>query len=113
MLSLFHEVGILDNVVREVNLLEGLLVHEVESVLVRVEELVWTPFHIDGLDLGTCCEGVLEDASVLKVAKFSLYECWTLSRLHVLEIHDHTRFAVEIQVHSVFEVSCCCHINCV
>ena len=34
VLSLFHEVGVFDDVVRQVDLLVCLLVHEVESVLI-------------------------------------------------------------------------------
>ena len=84
--------------------------HEVESVLIFIKELVRTSLHIDGLYFCTCCESVFEDTSVLEVAEFGFYECWTFTRLHVLEVNQHTRFAVEIKVHSVFEISCCCHI---
>ena len=67
------------------DLLESLLVHEVESVLIRVEELVWTPLDIDDVNLRTCGEGVFEDSAVLKVAEFGLDECRSLAWLLMLE----------------------------
>ena len=111
MLSFFHKVCVLHNILRKVNLLECLLVHEVVSILITIKELVRTSFDIDSINLRTCGESILEDSSVLKVTEFSLYECWTFSRLYVLEIYEHAWFTVEIQVHSVFEISCCCHIS--
>ena len=111
MLSFFHEVCVLYDILRKVDLLESLLVHEVESVLILIKELVRTSLDIDSIDFCTGGESILKDTSVLEVAKFSLYECWTFSRLYMLEINKHAWFAVEIKVHSVFEISCCCHKN--
>lgn len=111
MLPLLHEVGVLDNVVRQVDLLVGLLVHEVESVLVRIEELVRTSLDVDDIDLHACREGVLKDPSVLKVTKLCLYECRTLSWLNVLEIDYLARLAVVADIKAVLKICCCCHKN--
>ena len=84
--------------------------HEVESVLVLIEELVWASFYVDGIYPCTSGEGVFENTTVLEVTEFCLYESWTFSRFYMLEVNEHARFAVEVKVHSVFEISCCCHI---
>ena len=109
MLAFLHEVGILHDILREKDLLVGLLVHEIEAVLLSIEELVWTTFHIDGLDLGAGGESVLENTSVLKVAELGLHESRTLARLDVLEPHDLARLVVELEIKAVFKISCCCH----
>ena len=88
VLAFLHEVRVLDHILRELDLLEGLLVHEVEAILLSIEELVRTSLDVDGLDLCTCGESVLEYTSVLEVAKFGLHESRTLARLHVLEPYD-------------------------
>lgn len=111
VLSLFHEVRVLDNIVRQVDLLVGLFVHEVESVLVGVEELVRTSLDVDDVDLHTCGEGVLKDPSVFKVAKLRLYECRAFSWLDVLEIDYLARFAVVADIKAVLKICCCCHNN--
>lgn len=84
MLALFHEVGILHDVVREHDLLVGLLVHEDEVLTVIIQELIGAAFDGDEVDLGAGGESVLEDAAVLQVAEFRLDEsgafpgltCW-------------------------------------
>ena len=111
MLSFFHKVSILDNVVREVDLLVSFFVHEVEPVLITIKELIGAALHIDSLDLCTSGKSILENASVFEVAKFSLYESRALSGFHMLEPNDHTRLAVEIKVEAVLEICSCCHIN--
>jgi hypothetical protein len=110
VLAFLHKIGVLHHIVREVDLLVGLFVHEVETVLVPIKELIGTPFDVDGLDLCTCSEGVFEDAAVFEVTEFGLDESRALAGFDVLEPYDHTRFTVEIQVEAVFEISCCCHI---
>ena len=111
MLALFHKVGILDYVVRKMDLLICLFVHEVESVLVAIKELVGTTFDVDGLDLCTGGESVFENAAVFEVTEFGLDESGALAGFDMLEPYDHTRLTVEIEVEAVFEISCCCHIN--
>ena len=110
VLAFLHQVGVLDEVLREGNLLVVVLVHEVETFLIGIEELVATMLDVDGLDLGTGGEGILEDAAVLQVAELGLDESGTLARLDMLEPYDGARLTVEIQIESVLEISCCCHI---
>ena len=112
VLAFLHEVRVLDNVVGQVDLLVGLLVHEVESVLVRIEELVRTSLDVDDIDLHTRCEGVLKDPSVLKVTKLCLYECRAFSWLDVLEIDYLARLAVVADIKAVLKICCCCHKIC-
>ena len=64
---------------------------------------------LDGLDLGACGEGVLQDATVLKVAELGLDESGALTRLDVLEPYDHARLVVVLEIKAVLEISCCCH----
>jgi hypothetical protein len=68
-------------------------------------------FDIDGLDLGTGGEGILEDAAVLQVAELGLYESGTFTRLDMLEPYDGARLAVEIQIEPVLEICSCCHMD--
>ena len=112
VLAFLHEVRVLDNVVGQVDLLVGLLVHEVESILVRIEELVRTSLDVDDIDLHTSREGVLKDPSVLKVTKLCLYECRAFSWLDVLEIDYLARLAVVADIKAVLKICCCCHKIC-
>ena len=93
------------------DLLVGLFVHEVEGLAVIVQILVRTAFDGDGVELDTGGEGVFEDTAVFEVAEFRLDKGGTLAGFHVLEIHHDAGLAVEHDVHSVLEVSCCCHKN--
>ncbi len=91
------------------DLLVGLFVHEVETVLIGIEELVAAVLDGNGVDFGAGGESVFEDTAVLQVAEFRFHESGTLARLHVLEPYDGARFAVEIQIKTVLEICCCCH----
>ncbi len=110
MLALFHEVSVFDDVVRQVDLLVCLLVHEVESVLIRIEELVRTPLDSDDVNLHSGGESVLKYSSVLEVAEFCLHESGALSGLDMLEINHLARLAIVADEQSVLEICCCCHI---
>ena len=111
VLAFLHEVGILNYIVREVDLLVGLFVHEVESVLIAIEELIGTTLNVDGLDLCTGGESIFEDAAVLEVTEFGLDESGALAGFDMLEPYDHARLTIVIQIEAVFEISCCCHIS--
>ena len=111
VLALLHKVGVVNHVLGEGDLLVGFLMHEVEAFLVGIEELIGTPFHFDGLDLGACGEGVFKDAAILEVAEFALHESGTLAGFYVLEPDDGAGLPVEIHAKTVFEISCCCHNN--
>ena len=110
MLTLFHEVGILDDVVGKVDLLVSLLVHEVESVLIGIEELVGAPLDCDDVDLHAGGESVLEDPSVLEVTELCLDESGALTGLDMLEIDYLARLAVVVDEQSVLKICSCCHI---
>ena len=102
---------------REGDLLVGFLVHEVEGLPVIVEELVGTALYADGFELDAGGEGVLQDAAVFQVAEFGLDKGRALAGFHVLEVHNGAGFAVEHDVHSVLQISSCCHkkvflVNC-
>ena len=99
------------------DLLVGFLVHEVEGLAVVIEELVGATLHADGVQLDTGGEGVLQDAAVLEVAELGLDKGRALAGFHVLEVHNGAGFAVEHDVHSVLQISSCCHkkvflVNC-
>ena len=84
--------------------------HEVESVLVGIEELIGTPLDCDDVYLHTGGEGVLKDPSVLKVAELRLDEGRALAGFHMLEIDYLAGFAIVADEQSVLEICCCCHI---
>ena len=109
MLAFLHEIGILDYVLGELDLLVGLFMHEIETVLLCIEELVGTALDVDGLDLGAGGEGILQDAAVLEVAELGLDESGALTRLDVLEPYDHARLVVVFEIKAILEISCCCH----
>ena len=110
-LAFLHQVGVLHDVMGKGNLLVGLFVHEVEGLAVIVQILVGTAFDADGVQFDTGGEGVFEDTAVFEVAELGLDKGGTFAGFHVLEIHHDAGFAVEHDVHSVLEVSCCCHIK--
>ena len=111
MLAFLHKVGILHNIVREMNLLVSLFVHEVESVLIAIKELVGAALHVDGLDLCTGGESIFKDAAVFEITEFGLDESGALAGFDMLEPYDHARLTIVIQIEAVFEISCCCHIS--
>lgn len=98
MLSLFHKVGIVNDVLREMDLLISLLMHEVESVLVTIKELVRTSLDADSVDLGTCSKRILENTAVFQITEFGFNESRAFSRFNMLEIHEHARLAVKTHV---------------
>ena len=110
MLAFFHKIGVLDHIVGQVDLLVGLLVHEVESILIGIEELVGTPLDRDDIDLHAGGESVLKNSSVLKVAEFCLDESGAFSGFDMLEIDYLARLAVVADEQSVLKICSCCHI---
>ena len=52
------------------------------------ERILVTSVNGDDVDFLTCTVGLLKDTTVFEVAKFSLDECRTFTRLYVLEPHD-------------------------
>ena len=83
--------------------------HEVETILLSVEELVGTTLDFDRLDLHAGGERILQDVAVLQVAELGLHESGALARLHVLEPNDLARLTVVLEEKSVLKISCCCH----
>jgi hypothetical protein len=85
--------------------------HEIESVLISIEELIRPSLYGDSVDLDTGGEGILKNTTVLKISEFGLDKSGALAGLHMLEPYNHARLAVEIEVQSVLKISCCCHID--
>ena len=109
VLAFLHEVGIVHHVVGTGNLLVGFFVHEVECFAIVIEELIGTTLNGDGVQLDAGGESVLQDAAVLQIAELGLYESGALTGFNVLEVHYDAGFAVEHNVHSVLQISSCCH----
>ena len=108
-LAFFHQVGVLDDVLLQLDLVEGFVVHEVEPVLFGIDELILAVLNRDDIDLFTGVPGLLQNTAVLEVAEFGFDESGAFARFHVLEPYDRAGFSFEIEVESVLEISCCCH----
>jgi len=73
-------------------------VHEVETFVICIEELIRASFHIDKVNLGSCGESILEDTTVFEVTKLCLHESRAFARLHMLEINYLARLTVETKI---------------
>jgi len=73
-LAVGHQVVVGDERLVDVDLLEGLGVHEVRPEVVLVGELVGTALHADELHLRTCGEGVVEHAAVFQILELRAHE---------------------------------------
>ena len=112
-LAFLHQVGVLDDVFLELDLVEGFVVHEVEAVLFGIDELIFAVLDRNHINLLAGVPGFLQDAAVLEVAELGFDESGTLARFDVLEPYDGAGFSFEIEIKSVLEISGCCHITCV
>ena len=112
-LAVGHQVVVGDERLVDVDLLEGLGVHEVRSEVVLVGELVGTALHADELHLRTCGEGVVEHAAVFQILELRAHESGTFAGLDVLEIDDLERLALQLDASTDFDISGCCHKNIV
>lgn len=108
-LAVGHQVVVVDQVLVDVDLLEGLRVHEVHAQVILVGELVGTALDAHRLDLHTGCEGIVQHATVLEVLEFRTHESGALARLHMLEIDNLEGLAVQFDAHADLDVCGSCH----
>jgi hypothetical protein len=108
-LAVGHQVVVGDQVLVDIDLLEGLRVHEVGAQIILVGELIGTALDAYGFDLRSCGEGVVEYAARFEVLEFGAHESRAFPRLHVLEIHDLEGLAIQFDAHTDLDVSCSCH----
>ena len=108
-LPLAHQVRVLDQVAVDVYLLERLGMHEIAAQIVLVEILVGTALDADRLDPLAGRKGLVQNTAVLEVLQFGADESRTLAGLHVQELDDRKRLAVQLDAHPVLDISCGCH----
>ena len=109
VLAVLQELGGVDNLLGNINLLVGLGVHEHMHVALLVEVGVGTTLHAHYVNLGTRGESVFQHAASLHVTHLGANESGTLARFHMEKLHDGVDVVVKIDAQSVFDISCCCH----
>ena len=90
-----------DRVARQVDLLVALLVHEDDVVARVVEVLHLLDLGVDARELLARSERPVDDRARVERLHLRPYERATLAGLHVLELDDAPRRAVELDVHPV------------
>ncbi len=107
--TFFEELYALDAFAGDCYLLESLGVHEVVAHVVFVEELVGATLNAHFFYFHARVPGLFEDTAGLYVAELGADESRALAGLHVKEFDDEEVVAVDVEAHTVFKVSCCCH----
>lgn len=85
-------------------------VHEVVAHVVFIGVLVGAAFDANFVHFHAGVPGFVEDTTGFYIFEFRADEGGTLAGLYVKEFHDEVVFAVDIEAHTVFEISCSCHI---
>ena len=110
VLALLEEVGIVDELLLDGELLVSLRVHEdIGVVAFLVEELVGTALHAGELNLDAGVEPELLDSPRLEVFQFGADEGVALAGFHVQEFDDGPEFVVVNNTEAVLKISSCCH----
>src|SRR5450631_736962 len=105
VLVLEHELrGLADHVAGDVDLIEGVAVHEDEVVAVLVQVLHSPLVDVGRLDLGPSVEGLVNDLAGQNRLELGPHEGWALAGLDVLELHDRPELVADIEDHAVLEV---------
>ena len=108
-LSFAHQVGIIDQIAVDMDLLERFGMHEIAAQIVFVKVLVGTTFHANRFDLLAGRERFVEHAPVFEVSQFGADEGRAFAGFYVQEFDDRKRFTVQFDAHSVFDICCRCH----
>ena len=95
---------IADLLFAEVELVVGLGVHEDERAAVVVEVLHRPVFDVRFTELLARAEGSLDDLAVAEILDLGAYEGAALAGLHVLEVENRERFAVQFDAQSILEI---------
>ena len=110
-LAVSHQVVVIDQVLVDIDLLEGLGVHKVCTQIVLVSELIGTTLNAYLLDLlAYRREGVLQYATIFEVLELRTNESGALTGLAVLEIDNDKGLAVHFDAHTDLNV-CCCNLH--
>src|SRR5690606_14417748 len=109
LLSCFHELSILDNLLVQINLGKIIVVHKVEAVIVFVQILEFTGDHFYFVDLMTCRKSVFKNFTVGYGLHFSPYESGSFSWFNVQKFNDLENIITELNTHSFFNIVACCH----
>src|SRR5665811_163173 len=105
VLVLQHELGgIADHVRGDVDLVEGIAVHEDEVVAVLVQVLHGPFVDVGRVDLGPRVEGLLNHLAGQDRLEIGPHEGRTLTGLDMLELHDGPELVADVEDHAVLEV---------
>jgi len=117
-LSMHHEVTdfaflevlrATDEFLVNVDLLKRLLIHEVVTHLILIDILIRTTLDAHVVDFDTGVERLLDNETGHDILEFGANESRTLAWLHVKELDNVVVLAVELEAHTVFNISSFCH----
>ena len=89
--------AIAEDVGRQLDLLEALLIHEDEHAVALVEELLVLLFQAHALDLVGAAEPLVELAAISQVLQLHLREGTSLAGLHVIDLHGRPEAAIVLE----------------
>src|SRR5699024_636493 len=101
--------SITEGVEGELELLEGLVIHEDVGAAIVVQVGHVTTVDGGGLNLDTGVPGLVDGLAGDDVLELGAHEGWALARLHVLELDDLLQLAVDLEDKAVLEISGGCH----
>ena len=111
-IALLEELYTIDHSLGNGDLLEGLGVHEVQTHIVLVEELVGATLDAYFLDLHTAVPRLVDDTSCGDVLEFRADESGTLTGLDVKELNDEVVLPIDVEAHTITKICCCGHNVC-
>ena len=109
ILTLFQELGGIDDGLFHANLLERLGVHEVVQVGFLVKISVGTAFDTDDVDFGSRGESVLKDTARLDVTHLGADESGAFAGFYMKEFDDGVNVVVKIDTKTILNICSCCH----
>ena len=89
----------------QTNLVVGLGVHEMVSLIVVVEKRVLTSLNTYGVNFVSRIKCVIDDLPCFDIFQFGTHKGSTLSRFDVQEFDDLPQTVVVVQNHAVFDVA--------
>ena len=109
----FHkEIGRTTNHLTEDGcLLEGLGVHEVVGIPLRIQVLHLPLLDAHGLDLVAGAEGTVKNSPSSDILQLCADESSALARFYVLKFHDGVEGAIQVHCEAVSEFGCISHVS--
>jgi hypothetical protein len=109
LLPLLQELGGINERLWDIDLFEGLEMHEVVIAVFPEKVLVLSPFYPGDLDPFTGIEGVRDDAPVLKVLELGTDERGSFAGFDMLKFDNAVKVVVEFDDETIPDVCRCSH----